>query len=134
MSFKTTPQHKQSETCESHFDNVVFVTGTECFNDTSQKIVVHLQRMFINKYVSSLLQLYLYIVSNVFRECHAPCTLMISFVDFEKKQGHCSVTKTKLFVPTYICIIYDNEECHVRMTNYIQNCKDEVHILTGIIS
>jgi hypothetical protein len=35
MSFKTTPQHKQSETCESHFDNVVFVTGTECFNDTS---------------------------------------------------------------------------------------------------
>jgi hypothetical protein len=29
-------------------------------------------------------------VGNTLGECHAPCTLKISFVDFEKEQAHCS--------------------------------------------
>jgi hypothetical protein len=50
MSFKTTPQHKQSETCESHFDNVVFVTGTECFKVLYFKVyyiqIIHIFGIF----------------------------------------------------------------------------------------
>jgi hypothetical protein len=30
------------------------------------------------------------LVGNVFRECHAPCTLKTSFVDLKKEQAHFS--------------------------------------------
>ena len=42
---------------------------------------------------------------NVFRECHAPCPLKTSFVDFEKKSIRTPVKqlqKTKCFVPTQL--------------------------------
>jgi hypothetical protein len=38
------------------------------------------------------------IVYNMFWECHAPCTLNTSFVDFEKQYGMCIIATTKDYI------------------------------------
>lgn len=46
------------------------------------------------------------IVSNAFWECHAPCTVKNSSVDFGKSMRFVALQKTKLFIPTQISILF----------------------------
>lgn len=45
-------------------------------------------------------------MGNMFGECHAPCTLKTSFVDFRRVGALLSLQKTKLFVPTKLTILF----------------------------